>query len=221
MRSINNVVDATNYVMFELNQPMHAYDLATLRGCEARRPPGAGRRAAGDARRRRARAVARDDRHRGCRGGHRVGRRHGRRHHRGGQRDSRRAARGRLLESVPDPARPSHARHDHRGELSVRARHRPVGRDGCDAPLHRDPAGHGRRRDGRGAARPLARTVASARGSFSGPRGSRRCSAWRCPGRLSSSTSSPSARRWSPSRTTAGSRWTYRAGVPTWCARST
>ncbi len=32
VRSINNVVDATNYVMFELNQPMHAYDLATLRG---------------------------------------------------------------------------------------------------------------------------------------------------------------------------------------------
>ena len=31
-RSINNVVDATNYILHELNQPTHAYDAATLRG---------------------------------------------------------------------------------------------------------------------------------------------------------------------------------------------
>ena len=31
VRSINNVVDATNWVLLELNQPMHAYDAARLR----------------------------------------------------------------------------------------------------------------------------------------------------------------------------------------------
>ncbi len=32
LQPINNVVDATNYVLYELNQPLHAFDLAALRG---------------------------------------------------------------------------------------------------------------------------------------------------------------------------------------------
>jgi len=31
-RSINNIVDASNYILFEINQPLHAFDLAKLRG---------------------------------------------------------------------------------------------------------------------------------------------------------------------------------------------
>lgn len=35
-RPVNNVVDATNYVLFELNQPLHAFDLGRLSGPEIR-----------------------------------------------------------------------------------------------------------------------------------------------------------------------------------------
>jgi phenylalanyl-tRNA synthetase beta chain len=44
-RSINNVVDITNYLMHELGQPMHAFDLARLAGpAIVIRPAGAGER---------------------------------------------------------------------------------------------------------------------------------------------------------------------------------
>lgn len=60
VRPVNNVVDATNYVLMELNQPLHAFDLDRIRGGEVRvraAEPGEGLRTL-DGRERELRATA-------------------------------------------------------------------------------------------------------------------------------------------------------------------
>ena len=101
LRAISPVVDVTNYVMLELGQPMHAYDLAALQGA-LDRAPGARGRDAHAARRREIEltadvlVIADDDGPVGL-AGVMGGAAHG--DHR---RDDRRTARGRVLRARRD-----------------------------------------------------------------------------------------------------------------------
>ena len=147
VRSINNIVDATNYVMLELGQPMHAYDLATLKG-----PALVARRArAGE------KLVTLDGAERTLDGETTViadaarvvgiGGIMGGARHRGARRHQRPRARSCLVRAHPHPSRAPGARPQHRGEPSVRAGRGPVECRRGDAALPGDHPAHRGRHD--------------------------------------------------------------------------
>ena len=167
MRSINNVVDVSNYVMLELGQPNHPYDLAKVAG------PGFRVRVARDGET----LTTLDDVERRltaedlliCDGDDVAGRHrrdHGRRRQRDRRRHHRRAARDGLVppdrhrEVVAAPQAPL------RGQRPVREGLRPRGGRPGHAPLRRAArrAARGRRRRSRPARCPSA-TGARAHGS--------------------------------------------------------
>ena len=147
-RSINNIVDLSNYVMLEMGQPTHAFDLTKLRGGVLKaRMAGAGEvvKTLDDVERtlsatmgvvadaEGALAIA------GIMGGASS---------EISGRDQHGGARSRVLEPAPHPPRGESARHAHRRVAPVRARRRPCGRPHLDRPV-REPRGQGR--DGNGA----------------------------------------------------------------------
>ena len=134
-RPISNVVDVTNLVLFELGQPLHAFDLDRLAGPAIRVRRARAGRAPHDPRRPGARARSRgaaDLRPRPA-GGDR--RRDGRRRDRGDRGHDAAAARVRVVPAAPHPPRRARARPLDRGLEALRARRGPARRRRRDRAL--------------------------------------------------------------------------------------
>jgi phenylalanyl-tRNA synthetase beta chain len=135
LRPISNVVDATNFVLHELGQPLHAFDLARLGDGVVVRRARAGERITtldGVDRKLDAGMLVIAD----ASAAGRHCRRHGRRGHRGAGRHARHPARVRALRSALGARHAARARPEHRRELPLRAR-RGSGRHGARAAARR------------------------------------------------------------------------------------